>query len=52
VLETEDPDVVDAGRWQEAFLYARGFTISAGSNEIMRNLISERALKLPRDPAK
>ena len=52
VLETEDPDAVDAGRWQEAFLYARGFTISAGSNEIMRNLISERALKLPRDPAK
>jgi alkylation response protein AidB-like acyl-CoA dehydrogenase len=52
VLETEDPDVVDAGRWQEAFLYARGFTISAGSNEIMRNLISERALKLPRDPAR
>ena len=52
VLETEDPDVVDAGRWQEAFLYARGFTISAGSNEVMRNLISERALKLPRDPAK
>jgi alkylation response protein AidB-like acyl-CoA dehydrogenase len=52
VLEAEDPDTVDAGRWQEAFLYARGFTISAGSNEIMRNLISERALKLPRDPAK
>lgn len=52
VLEDKDPDVVDAGRWQEAFLYARGFTISAGSNEIMRNLISERALKLPRDPAK
>jgi len=52
VLDAEDPNVVDAGRWQEAFLYARGFTISAGSNEIMRNLISERALKLPRDPAK
>ena len=51
VLGTEDPDVIDAGKWQEAFLWARGFTISAGSNEIMRNLIAERALKLPREPA-
>ena len=51
VLGAEDPDVIDAGKWQEAFLWARGFTISAGSNEIMRNLIAERALKLPREPA-
>jgi alkylation response protein AidB-like acyl-CoA dehydrogenase len=51
VLGAEDPDVIDAGKWQEAFLWARGFTISAGSNEIMRNLIAERALKLPREPS-
>jgi alkylation response protein AidB-like acyl-CoA dehydrogenase len=51
VLDAEDPDVIDGGKWQEAYLWARGFTISAGSNEIMRNLIAERALKLPRDPA-
>jgi alkylation response protein AidB-like acyl-CoA dehydrogenase len=51
VLGAEDPDVIDAGKWQEAFLWARGFTISAGSNEIMRNLIAERALKLPREHA-
>ena len=40
----------DDGHWQEAFLWARGFTISAGSNEIMRNLIAENGLRLPREP--
>jgi alkylation response protein AidB-like acyl-CoA dehydrogenase len=40
----------DGGHWQEAFLWARGFTISAGSNEIMRNVIAENGLRLPREP--
>jgi alkylation response protein AidB-like acyl-CoA dehydrogenase len=40
----------DHGHWQEAFLWARGFTISAGSNEIMHNLIAEAGLGLPREP--
>jgi alkylation response protein AidB-like acyl-CoA dehydrogenase len=35
--------------WQEAFLWARGYTISAGSNEIMLNLIAEIGLGLPRE---
>lgn len=52
VLDAADPDAIDGGRWQESYLWARGFTISAGSNEIMRNLIAERSLKLPRDAAR
>ncbi len=51
VLAAGDSEAVDGGKWQDAYLWARGFTISAGSNEIMRNLIAERSLKLPRDPA-
>ncbi|GGM64326.1 acyl-CoA dehydrogenase family protein [Dactylosporangium sucinum] len=38
----------DAGYWQKAFLFARGYTISAGSNEVLRNLVAERGLGLPR----
>ncbi|MGH9026109.1 MAG: acyl-CoA dehydrogenase family protein, partial [Acidimicrobiia bacterium] len=45
-----DPLTVDDGRWQDMFLYARAWTIAGGSNEVMRNLIAERGLGLPREP--
>lgn len=48
VLVEGDPDAVDAGRWQDEWLYARAFTIAGGSSEIMRNMIAERGLGLPR----
>lgn len=48
VLVDGDPAVLDGGRWQDEWLYARAFTIAGGSSEIMRNLIAERGLGLPR----
>ncbi|MCT7657088.1 acyl-CoA dehydrogenase family protein [Mycobacterium deserti] len=48
VLVEGDPNAIDGGRWQDEWLYARAYTIAGGSSEIMRNLIAERGLGLPR----
>lgn len=37
------------GWWQDAFLYARAYTIAGGANEVLRTIVAERALGLPRD---
>jgi alkylation response protein AidB-like acyl-CoA dehydrogenase len=49
VLAEGDPEAFDEGRWQDAYLYARAYTIAGGSSEIMRNIIAERGLGLPRE---
>ena len=43
----DDPIGVHAQRW----LAARIGTIAGGSNEMQRNVISERVLGLPREPS-
>jgi alkylation response protein AidB-like acyl-CoA dehydrogenase len=48
VLVDGDPNVLAHGRWQDEWLYARAYTIAGGANELMRNLIAERGLGMPR----
>lgn len=48
VLVEGDAGAVEHGRWQDEFLYARAYTIAGGSSEIMRNIIAERGLRMPR----
>jgi alkylation response protein AidB-like acyl-CoA dehydrogenase len=36
------------GWWQDAFLYARAYTIAGGANEVLRNIVAERSLGLPK----
>lgn len=50
MLVEDEPLACEDGRWQDSFLYARAWTIAGGSNEIMRNMIAERGLGLPREP--
>ncbi len=49
VLVEGDPEALDEGRWQDEYLYARAYTIAGGSSEVMRNIIAERGLGLPRE---
>ena len=37
------------GWWQDAFLYARAYTIAGGANEVLKTVVAERALRLPKD---
>jgi alkylation response protein AidB-like acyl-CoA dehydrogenase len=44
-----DPKAYADGWWQDAYLYARAWTIAGGANEVLKTVVAERALGLPRD---
>ncbi|MFC8435293.1 acyl-CoA dehydrogenase family protein [Streptomyces sp. NPDC057253] len=50
LLTEGDPGAVADGWWQDSFLYARAYTIAGGANEVLRTVVAERALGLPREP--
>ena len=43
-----DLRALDGGEWAEAYLYSRSVTISSGTSEVLRNLVAQQALGLPR----
>ncbi|MBI4773791.1 MAG: acyl-CoA dehydrogenase family protein [Deltaproteobacteria bacterium] len=45
----DSPSAIDNGFWQHLFLRSKGNTIEAGTSEILRNIIGERVLGLPKD---
>lgn len=51
LLNRGSPEAVQKGRWLYGFLRTRASTIGAGTAEIQRNIIAERVLEMPRDPA-
>ncbi|MCZ7526444.1 MAG: acyl-CoA dehydrogenase family protein [Acidimicrobiia bacterium] len=48
VLARGGPDAVDGGSWTRLYSFQRYTTIGAGATEVQKNIIADRAIKLPR----
>jgi alkylation response protein AidB-like acyl-CoA dehydrogenase len=43
-----DPEAPDGAAWPRAYLGSFGFTIGGGTSEVLRNILAERVLGLPK----
>ncbi len=50
MIRPSGDDPYDVSTWQEVFLHSPAGTIVAGTSQIQRNIISERALGMPKEP--
>jgi alkylation response protein AidB-like acyl-CoA dehydrogenase len=48
VLTKGGPDSVDKGHWSHNYVWQRYTSIGAGTTEVQKNIIADRAIKLPR----
>jgi 3-oxochol-4-en-24-oyl-CoA dehydrogenase len=51
MLTDQGPLGVPVELWHHGFLFSRALTIGGGTGEVQRNIIAERVLGFPRDPA-
>ncbi len=47
VLARGGPDAIDRGKWTRLYAFQRYSTIGGGSTEVQKNIIADRAIKLP-----
>ena len=48
VLPQGGPDAVDKGHWSHNYVWQRYTSIGAGTTEVQKNIIADRAIKMPR----
>ena len=48
VIGRKDPRALDRGRWPGLYLDARAYSIGGGTSEVLRNVIAQRNLGLPK----
>ncbi|MGH9030222.1 MAG: acyl-CoA dehydrogenase family protein [Acidimicrobiales bacterium] len=48
VLARGGPDAIDKGHWSHNYVWQRYTSIGAGTTEVQKNIIADRAIKMPR----
>ena len=51
MLGRQDEHAEETDVWHWGYLFSRALTIGGGTSEVQRNIIGERLLGLPREPA-